>query len=264
MLSKLQSVQTYFDSDAGRYGDQRYPDDPKTSEQLSYLVRRRYVLDMLGRGAPKPGLILDLGCGPGVYTTALLERGWRLWGVDLAPKMLQVAKGRTEGRPGAGFAVGQTTRLPFRPGSFDAVVCIGVMAYVEDERQTIKEIARMLKPGGCAVIQIANFWAPIRAEYRVRWEVGRRLRKGPPDEEDKLREQVRLATQVPGPFLNLCREEGFAVHERRFYDFRVPALTRIWPSAGLAVGRAFEPVGERGWLGWWGAGFLARLEKGRG
>jgi len=133
MLPKLQSVQTYFDSDAGRYGDQRYPEDPKTCEQFSYLVRRRYVLDMLGRGAPTPGRILDLGCGPGVYTKDLLDRGWQLWGVDIAPKMLKVAQGRTEGRPGAGFAVGQTTKLPFASGAFDAVVCIGVLAYVESE-----------------------------------------------------------------------------------------------------------------------------------
>ena len=264
MLPKLQSVQTYFDSDAGRYGDQRYPEDPKTCEQFSYLVRRRYVLDMLGRGAPKPGRVLDLGCGPGVYTKDLLDRGWQLWGVDIAPKMLKVAQGRTEGRPGAGFAVGQTTKLPFASASFDAVVCIGVLAYVESEQQTIREIARMLKPGGCAVIQIMNFWAPIRAEYRLRWEVGKRIRKGPPDEEDKLRAQVRLAAQVPGPFKRLCQAEGLTVHEQRFYDFRMPGLAYLWPAGGLALGRAFEPVGDQTWLGWWGAGFLTRVEKVRG
>ena len=260
MQSKLRSVRRYFDSDAARYGSQRYPDEPQTCEQYSYLVRRQYVLGMLEQGAPTPGLALDLGCGPGVYTRSLLDRGWRVWGMDLAPRMLQVAREAAGSGPAA-FAVGQTTRLPFADAQADAVICIGVLAYVESESETIAEIARVLKPGGCAVIQIANAWAPIRLEHRLRWEIGRRIRRGPADEEDRLREQVRLATQVPGPFMSLCRSTGLEPRGSRYYDFRVPVLSRLWPRGALAVGRGFEGAGGTALTGWWGAGFLARLER---
>ena len=162
---------------------------------------------MLERGA-RPGLALDIGCGPGVYTRALLDRGWRVWGVDLSRRVLQVARTEAAGSDAAAFAVGQTTRLPVADARVDAVICIGVMAYVESEQRTLEEIARVLRPGGCAVVQIANAWAPIRAEQRLRWEIGRRIRRGPADEEDRLRQQVRLTAQVPGQFMAACRAVG--------------------------------------------------------
>ena len=49
MLQRLESVRTFFDSDADRYRNDRYPEDPATCEQFSYLVRRQYVLSMLER-----------------------------------------------------------------------------------------------------------------------------------------------------------------------------------------------------------------------
>jgi SAM-dependent methyltransferase len=263
MLQRLESVRTFFDSDADRYRHDRYPDDPATCEQLSYLVRRQYVLSMLDAGAPKAGRVLDIGCGPGVYTSELLDRQWKIWGTDLSPRMLVVAKESVRNRPGAEFAVGQTTGLPFADASFDAIICIGVMAYVEDDDKTVAEIARVLKPGGCAVIQLANRYAPIRLEQRLRWIVSRWVLRRTPDEEDRLRQAVTLSIHEPQPFGRLCRRVGLTPRSSRFYDFRTPGLVRLWPRAAVAIGRAFEAVGDRGWLAWWGSGYLVRLEKAR-
>jgi SAM-dependent methyltransferase len=263
MLQRLESVRTFFDSDADRYRHDRYPEDPATCEQLSYLVRRQYVLAMLEEGAPKAGLVLDVGCGPGVYTSELLNRHWKVWGTDLSSRMLAVAKNSVRNRAGAAFAVGQTTGLPFADASFDAVICIGVMAYVEDDHQTVAELARVLKPGGCAVIQLANRYAPIRLEQRLRWIVSRKVLRRSPDEEDRLRQAVTLSVHEAQPFGELCRRFGLTPRSSRFYDFRAPGLVRLWPRAAVAIGRAFETVGDRGWLAWWGSGYLVRLEKAR-
>jgi SAM-dependent methyltransferase len=263
MLHRLESVRTFFDSDADRYRHDRYPDDPATCEQLSYLVRRQYVLSMLAAGTRTAGRVLDVGCGPGVYTNELLDRRWKIWGTDLSPRMLVVAKDSVRNRPGAEFAVGKTTGLPFADASFDAVICIGVMAYVEDDDKTVAEIARVLKPGGCAVIQLANRFAPIRLEQRFRWLVSRHVLRRPLDEEDRLRQAVTLSVHEPRPFERLCMRFGLTPHESRFYDFRTPGLERLWPRGAVAVGRAFESVGNRGWLAWWGSGYLIRLEKAR-
>ncbi len=94
MLQRLESVREFFDSDAERYRTDRYPEHPATCEQLSYLVRRQHVLALLEAGAPTPGKVLDVGCGPGVYTSALLDRQWKVWGTDLSSRMLVVAQGR--------------------------------------------------------------------------------------------------------------------------------------------------------------------------
>lgn len=261
MLHRLESVRTFFDSDADRYRRDRYPDAPATCEQLSYLVRRQYVLTMLAAGAPTAGRVLDIGCGPGVYTSALLDRQWKVWGTDLSPRMLVVAKDSVRNRPGAEFAVGQTTGLPFADASFDAIICIGVMAYVEDDDKTVAEIARVLKPGGCAVIQLANRYAPIRLERRLRWEVARRVLRRAPDEEDRLRQAVTLSVHEMRAFKSLCTRSGLIPRDSRYYDFRTPGLVAWWPSAAVSIGKAFERVGALPVAGWWGAGFLVRLEK---
>ena len=261
MLPRLESVRTFFDSDAQRYGDDRYPEEPTTCEQLSYLVRRQYVLSMLEDGAPKAGRVLDIGCGPGVYTNALLDRQWRIWGTDLSSRMLMVAKENVQGRPGAEFAVGHTTRLPIATAAFDAIICIGVMAYVEDDDQTVAEIARVLKPGGCAIVQLANRYAPIRLERRLRWEVSRRVLRRALDEDDRLRQAVTLSVHEMRAFKSLCTRSGLVPRDSRYYDFRTPGLAGWWPSAAVSIGKAFERVGASPVAGWWGAGFLVRLEK---
>jgi SAM-dependent methyltransferase len=177
--------------------------------------------------------------------------------------MLVVAKNSVRNRAGAEFAVGQTTGLPFADASFDAIICIGVMAYVEDDDKTVSEIARVLKPGGCAVIQLANRYAPIRLEQRARWIVSRKVLRRAPDEEDRLRQSVTLAVHEAHKFGELCRRFGLTPRRSRFYDFRTPGLVRLWPRAAVAIGRGFEAVGDRGWLAWWGSGYLVRLEKAR-
>ena len=85
----------------------------------------------------------------------------------------------------------------------------------------------------------------------------------PPDEEDRLCQAVTLAVHEPQPFEQLCRRFGLTPRNSRFYDFRTPGLVRLWPRAAVAIGRAFETMGDRGWLAWWGSGYLVRLEKAR-
>jgi ubiquinone/menaquinone biosynthesis C-methylase UbiE len=216
---------------------------------------------MLAEGAPNPGRVLDVGCGPGVYTNALLDRHWQVWGTDLSSRMLVVAKQSVRNRGGAEFAVGQTTSLPFADASFDAIICIGVMAYVEDDGQTVAEIARVLKPGGCAIVQLANRYAPIRLERRLRWEISRRVLRRTPDEEDRLRQAVALSVHEMRAFTSLCARSGLIARDSRYYDFRTPILAAWWPSAAVSIGKAFERVGASSVAGWWGAGFLVRLEK---
>ena len=76
--------------------------------------------------------------------------------------------------------------------------------------------------------------------------------------------QSRSAVHEPQPFETaLCRRFGLMPRSSRFYDFRTPGLVRFWPRAAVAIGRAFETVGDRGWLAWWGSGYLVRLEKAR-
>jgi SAM-dependent methyltransferase len=92
-----------------------------------------------------PGqLVLDAGCGNGLYLRELRDRGVRAIGCDLSAGMLRSAG------PGA-LVNGDLTALPFRDGAFDAVIAAHVLDLVPDREAAIRELRRVLAPGGRCV-----------------------------------------------------------------------------------------------------------------
>jgi 2-polyprenyl-3-methyl-5-hydroxy-6-metoxy-1,4-benzoquinol methylase len=108
-------------------------------------VRNRRELDGLDL---KPGeRVLDAGCGGGLLLNQLAVRyGVAGTGVDLAPLAVQRAKAC--GDPGLRYRVAQLERLPFKDASFDAVVSFDVLEHVQDKEAVLKELLRVLRPGG--------------------------------------------------------------------------------------------------------------------
>jgi ubiquinone/menaquinone biosynthesis C-methylase UbiE len=94
-----------------------------------------------------PGLCLDLGCGTGVAIPELVERGWRVVGVDLSGDQLRLARQRA-GAPGASLVAADATALPFADGSFDAVASVLTHTDFEHPEGAFAEAARVLRRGG--------------------------------------------------------------------------------------------------------------------
>lgn len=88
---------------------------------------------------------LDLACGTGDIALAVAARGARVTGLDLTPRMLQLAAGKSRA---ATFLAGDMTSLPFRPQAFDLVTTGYGLRNVPDLPAAIAEIARVLRPGG--------------------------------------------------------------------------------------------------------------------
>jgi SAM-dependent methyltransferase len=97
---------------------------------------------LLGRG---DGLCLELGCGTGIHAAQLRELGRQPVGVDLSAAMLGYARGRLPA------ARADATRLPVRDGAVGAVVAIMVHTDMPDYPAVLREIARVLRPGGVFV-----------------------------------------------------------------------------------------------------------------
>ena len=116
-------------------------------------VQRREVAN-LHRLAPLPAgsSVLDLGCGRGVETALIAEtfRPGRLVAFDLDRQQVLETRRRlsTNGTADAAVLIADASRLPFTNGRFDAVVEIAVMHHVPDWRGALREVARVLKPGG--------------------------------------------------------------------------------------------------------------------
>jgi ubiquinone/menaquinone biosynthesis C-methylase UbiE len=142
------------------------------SEQASLFVERystiaddpyencfkysRYLLDKwLDKFIPAKGdglKMLDLGCGSGYHLAKYRERGFDLVGVDGSEEMLKQARTIN---PEIEFHQGDVTNVPLPDASFDYLVCIEVLRYLPDIGPCVSEIARLLKPGGTALVTAA-------------------------------------------------------------------------------------------------------------
>jgi SAM-dependent methyltransferase len=119
--------------------------DERLWNELDGKSLDRWLLDRVAREAP--GLVLDVGCGPGHVTEYLAARGARARGLDLSPGMIEVARARV---PSASFEVGDLRQLRYADGELGAVVALYSLIHFPREAlgAAVAELARALKPGG--------------------------------------------------------------------------------------------------------------------
>ena len=96
---------------------------------------------------------LDLACGAGLASAGAVERGAAATGVDAAQAMVAYARDRT---PAARFEVADLEALPFPDAAFDLVTSFNGVQYAADLPAAMREAARVLRPGGRAVIAVWN------------------------------------------------------------------------------------------------------------
>jgi 2-polyprenyl-6-hydroxyphenyl methylase/3-demethylubiquinone-9 3-methyltransferase len=103
--------------------------------------------------------VLEVGCGGGLICETLARREARVVGIDPAPGALEVARAHVE-QSGlaerAHFEQGYAEALPYADGRFPVIVCLDVLEHVQDLHVTIKEIARVLAPGGVFIFDTIN------------------------------------------------------------------------------------------------------------
>jgi MPBQ/MSBQ methyltransferase len=122
-----------------------------------YARLHRIVRDTLAPADERVRRALDAGCGTG-FQTALLERlGYRTHGVDVAPRLLALARGRV---PASTPALASVEALPYRDASFAAATCCGsTLSFVDDPAGALRELGRVLAPGGRLLVEVEHRWS---------------------------------------------------------------------------------------------------------
>jgi 2-polyprenyl-6-hydroxyphenyl methylase/3-demethylubiquinone-9 3-methyltransferase len=101
--------------------------------------------------------VLDLGCGGGFVSEELARRGACVVGVDPASALVEVAKNHArESKLEIDYRVGTGEAIPAADASFDVVVCVDVLEHVADLDKVLKEVHRVLKPGGLFLYDTIN------------------------------------------------------------------------------------------------------------
>jgi demethylmenaquinone methyltransferase/2-methoxy-6-polyprenyl-1,4-benzoquinol methylase len=213
-------------------------------EVLSFGQNRRWrtaMVHAVTQMRPPPRRILDVATGTAGVALMLADRtDAAVTGVDLTEQMLRLGSARVA-EHGAGRRVqllrGRAEQLPFADGSFDALTFTYLLRYVADPAATIRELARVVRPGG--VVSSLEFFVPSRPVWLPAWRLYTRVVLPAGGFLGGGREWAEV-----GRFLGPSIEE----HYRRF---PLEAQVEMWHAAGL-VDVHTRPMSLGGGLVMWG------------
>jgi SAM-dependent methyltransferase len=138
---------------------------------VTEVLEQRLMLGLMGDLGSRR--VLDVGCGDGALVRAAVSRGAEATGVDPDPAMLSAAR---ECAASAGvratFQEGRIERLPFPDASFDIVTAVTVLCFVSNAGAAVREMARVLRPGGRLIIGELGRWSAWAAIRRLRGWLG--------------------------------------------------------------------------------------------
>lgn len=144
--------------------NRRAADWDRTQDAVTLERSRRLVLSM---GIEPGWQVLDVGCGTGILIPGLLEAvgpEGSVCAVDVAEEMLKVARSKLQ-RPNLHYLQADIAATPFLDGSFDLVVCHNCFPHVADKGRAIREMFRVLRLGGRAVISHTEDRETVNARH---------------------------------------------------------------------------------------------------
>lgn len=196
-------------SDISRSYDERFTRGDLRESESFY----RWVLSQL---APRRGrALLDVSCGEGhLLRWASRQYGVQGWGIDISTVALQISR-RKQGQTRLSRCDG--IALPFREHSFDYVTNLGSLEHYADVSLGIREMARVLTPGGTAAILVPNSYYLADIVWKV-------MRSGYGPSHQQPLEMFASA----GEWKDLLAEGGLIPQSTHAYNFRFPRHAADW------------------------------------
>ena len=134
-----------------------YRDERKSWHFDNYVWQAR--LRNIARFIPAPANFLDVGCAFGGFVAAAQQAGYQAQGLDISEYAIAHAK-----KQGLPIQQGDLSNNTLADESFDVITMIEVLEHLPEPQKVLKHITRLLRPGGLALIQTANFLG-----WQARW-----------------------------------------------------------------------------------------------
>lgn len=238
--SKQKKIEERFDRESSTWRDiyRRSSRNPFAYYDKQY--RKRYVLEMLGKGE---GKVLDLGCGAGEFFVDLQQMGYSVIGADFSSEMVRLAWQAGGGKSNVVRA--DAGRAPFRRHSFRALIAVGLLEYLAADEGPLAEILRIVEPGGRVVVTLRNKRCLERRLWNAYTGRGwmKRVSIGFYREHDL------------DIFKSLAGRMGFTDFDQRFchfYPFPWPA-SKVLAGVNNALAHLWERVFSRSRIPWLGS-----------
>ncbi|NBO38385.1 3-demethylubiquinone-9 3-O-methyltransferase [bacterium] len=161
--------------------------------------------------------VLDLGCGGGFVAEELARRGAQVVGVDPAVALIEVAKKHAAASDlSIEYRVGNGELIPAEDASFDVAFCVDVLEHVADLEKVLREVHRVLKPGGLFLYDTINktsfsfFWMILALEW-----ISGRIPRGTHDWR-KFIPPVIMAEKLTKIGFNSLQQTGVRIHSYKF------------------------------------------------
>lgn len=142
--------------DTGRGAE---PSNRTAQYWMEHKIQTAFTLGRFSKGER----LLEVGCTAGHYTLTLAREGYHVTGIDISTESIKAAQllSRNLGLTGAEFMAGDAEDMKDIPNnSFDGVYSFSTLRYVPNPLQAVREIRRVLKPGGRAVVDFPNKYCP--------------------------------------------------------------------------------------------------------
>lgn len=180
------------------------------------------TLRLIGKYFPPTGRICDIGSGPGRYSLELTRMGYHVTLFDLADGVLVRARQEfaKAGLDADAFVLGTATDLScFSDRSYHAALMLGPLIHLtatQDRRQALRELCRILVPGGTAIVSYLNSWGLMRTgltDFPARYRNPDSLRSMLSEQtfEGELRGFTDCCWSTPPAALAEVESEGFTV-----------------------------------------------------
>ena len=144
----------------------------KNSQEMWETGSRKNIIPFFSEHVEAGAKVVDIGCGDGIGSLKLAQAGYVVTGIDLSNAMIEIAKGNANQQSGLSFTQGDFYGLPFMDDEMDAALVINSLEYTGEPLTVMKEVQRIIKPGGYVCFGILGPTAEPRKKFSYQRLVG--------------------------------------------------------------------------------------------
>lgn len=234
----------------------RFPTSERVAEEYCRTSFTNYVVYLFhiatydfARPQIAGGRVLDFGCGTGYGASRISGECREIIGVDISADAIAIATERYDARNLQFKQIGRVEDgpIPFATSSFDAVLSFQVIEHIAEPRVYLREIVRVLRPGGVAIIATPDRRTRLRPRQRP-WNRFHVTEYDPKSLEQLIAhdfDQVQFFTMSAERVI-FERELQRTQRLRRFtYPFTFPGAPDLWRQFGLRSLKLADTLGQR-------------------